>query len=65
MPYIPKGCDQQGRYPDRMEPAEASTDLGTDDYDAPSPVRQVLIDVGMCCAVLAVIYLILWAVIYG
>lgn len=30
QPYIPKGCDQQGRVP---EAAEAATELGADQQD--------------------------------
>ena len=61
--YIPRGCDQQGRFP---QAAEAATDVGVeDDYDGPDPVRAVIIDVATCCALLAIIYLIVWAAIYG
>jgi hypothetical protein len=33
-PWVPKGCDQQGRYP---QAAEAATDVGQDD---PLPMRK-------------------------
>ena len=66
-PYIPAGCDQQGRHPEAAAPApaEAATDIGIDDYEAPDPVRSVLIDAGICCVILAIVYLILWAVVFG
>lgn len=41
-PYIPAGCDQQGRQP---QPAEACTDIGADEDDlacAAGIVRAVL-----------------------
>ena len=54
-PYIPKGCDQQGRYP---EAAEAATDVGADDAPDPDIVRAVLIDIALSAVVIAVIALI-------
>lgn len=54
-PYIPKGCDQQGRYP---EAAEAATDVGVDDAPEPDIVRAVLIDIALSAVVIAVIALI-------
>ena len=54
-PYIPKGCDQQGRYP---EAAEAATDVGADDAPEPDIVRAVLIDIALSAVVIAVIALI-------
>ena len=54
-PYIPKGCDQQGRYP---EAAEAATDVGADDAPEPDIVQAVLIDIALSAAVIAVIALI-------
>ena len=59
-PYIPKGCDQQGRYP---EAAEAATDVGVDDAPEPDIVRAVLIDIALSAVVIAVIALIvMWVV---
>ena len=54
-PYIPKGCDQQGRYP---EAAEAATDVGADDAPEPDIVRAVLTDIALSAVVIAVIALI-------
>ena len=54
-PYIPAGCDQQGRYP---EAAEAATDVGADDAPEPDIVRAVLIDIALSAVVIAVIALI-------
>lgn len=38
FPYIPKGCDQQGRVIDgiRVQAAEASTEIGVDDDQSES-----------------------------
>lgn len=36
MKRIPKGLDQQGRYP---EAAECCTEVGADDEDSPDPWR--------------------------
>ena len=69
-PYIPKGCDQQGRYPeaaeaatdvgadDAPEAAEAATDVGVDDAPEPDIVRVVLIDIALWAVVIAVIAVI-------
>ena len=54
-PYIPKGCDQQGRYP---EAAEAATDVGADDAPEPDIVRAVLKDIALSAVLIAVIALI-------
>ena len=35
MSKLPKGCDQQGRYP---EAAEACTEVGVSDEDSPAPI---------------------------
>jgi hypothetical protein len=47
MSRIPKGCDQQGRYP---EAAEAATEIGVDDDAVESLGRLVLL--GLCVVVL-------------
>ena len=53
---LPKGCDQQGRYP---QAAEACTDIGSDDDQ---PTRQavpeggaiaVLLGAAICCVLVA------------
>ena len=51
---LPKGCDQQGRYPD---PAEAATELGVD--DAPETLGTlVLMGVAVVAAVGLVAFLV-------
>ena len=59
-PYIPDGCDQQGRYP---EAAEAATDLGADEPPDPDHVRVVLIDCLIACAIVGTIAVILWRLV--
>ena len=44
---LPRGCDQQGRYP---EAAEAATEVGVDDDAVESLGRLVLL--GLCVVVL-------------
>ena len=57
-PYIPKGCDQQGRYP---EAAEAATDVGADDAPEPDIVRAVLTDIALSAVLIAVVAgVVLW-----
>ena len=57
-PYIPKGCDQQGRYP---EAAEAATDVGADDAPEPDVVRVVLTDIALSAVLIAVVAgVVLW-----
>ena len=51
-PYIPKGCNQQGRYP---EAAEAATDLGVDEPPPPDMLRVVLGDLIIAAALVAVV----------
>ena len=74
MSYIPKGCDQQGRYPERVEsgqrapdPAEAATDLGVEDPQPPEHdmFMVVLKDVAIAVTILVVIHALLLWVIYG
>jgi hypothetical protein len=43
---LPKGCDQQGRYP---EAAEAATEIGVD--DAPESLGTLVV-LGLCVVVL-------------
>jgi len=57
-PYVPKGCDQQGRHP---QAAEAATELGTDDCPNDWGVtRVVLTDIAIACAIVGVMALVLW-----
>ena len=51
-PYIPKGCDQQGRHP---EAAEAVTDLGVDEPPQPDMLKVVLGDLIIAVALVAVV----------
>lgn len=51
-PYIPKGCDQQGRHP---EAAEASTEIGADDPPLHNIGRVILGDLAIAAALLAVV----------
>ena len=62
-PYIPRGCDQQGRYP---QAAEAATEIGAE----PEPpdlnsARAVLVDVAIVATILALVYAAGWLTIYG
>lgn len=56
-PFIPQGCDQQGRLKPTIQPAEACTELGCDDDDDTDvsgalkwPVLMIL---GICLVALA------------
>jgi hypothetical protein len=40
MPYLPAGCDQQGRYP---QVAEAATEVGVDDEHLLTDTERVMI----------------------
>ena len=51
-PYIPKGCDQQGRHP---EAAEAATDLGVEEPPPPDMLKVVMGDLVIAAALLAVV----------
>lgn len=55
MSYIPKGCDQQGRYP---QAAESATDLGADQdddfVDDLIPVALTIAAVGVLAIVVSV-----------
>ena len=51
-PYIPKGCDDQGRNP---EAAEAATDLGVDEPPPPDMLKVVLGDLAIAVALVAVV----------
>ena len=56
-PYIPQGCDQQGRHP---QAAEACTEVGADDDDlacATGLVRAVIWSVAIYSA-LVLVYLV-------
>ena len=55
MSEMPKGCDQQGRYP---EAAEAATEIGVDD-DAPESLgRLVLLGLSVVVLVGAIAFLV-------
>ena len=51
MSRIPKGCDQQGRYP---EAAEAATEVGVDDDAVESLGRLVVLGLGIVVLVGAI-----------
>ena len=55
MSRIPKGCDQQGRYP---EAAEAATEVGADDDAAESLGKLVLLGLGVVVLVGAIAFLV-------
>lgn len=55
-PYIPAGCDQQGR----IEPAEACTDVGTDEPLTSVDVRWVYCCIAVPLALVAIGALIGW-----
>jgi hypothetical protein len=51
---LPKGCDQQGRYP---EAAEAATEVGID--DAPESLgKLVVLGLGIVCLVGAIAFVV-------
>ena len=54
MSYIPKGCDQQGRYP---QAAESATEVGLDEPE-PDMLRVVLTDAVIAVCLLAVVGLV-------
>lgn len=58
-PYLPKGCDHQGRHP---EAAEAATDLGADDTPQHDMLRVVLGDLAIAAALVGAVLLVLWGV---
>ncbi len=51
---IPKGCDQQGRYP---QAAEAATEIGLEEPDI-DPVRVVVQDTLLAMALLMLVALL-------
>lgn len=51
MSYIPRGCDQQGRYP---EAAEAATDVGLDEPERDT-MRVALVDLAIATAIVGAI----------
>lgn len=61
MSYIPKGCDQQGRYP---QAAEAATDVGVEDDFEPDYAAMVQ-DIALGVAIVCVISLIVTGLING
>jgi hypothetical protein len=52
---MPKGCDQQGRYP---EAAEAATEVGVDDDAVESLGRLVLLGLGVVVLVGVLAFLV-------
>lgn len=66
-PYLPKGCDQQGRFPEAVDvappPAEAATDLGADDAPQHSIMRVILGDLVIAVLLVAVVVLVVWGVV--
>jgi len=58
-PFRPKGCDDQGRYP---EAAEAATDIGVDEpprqYD--SMIEDIAIAIVVIGAICVVAYRLIW-----
>lgn len=59
---LPAGCDDQGRWHTRPDPAEASTEVGADD-DAPSDwelVKSVIGDLLVACGLLGTILFVGW-----
>jgi hypothetical protein len=61
MSYIPKGCDQQGRYP---EAAEAATDVGVEDDFEPDYTAMVK-DIAIAVVIICVISLFVAGAING
>jgi hypothetical protein len=55
MSYIPRGCDQQGRYP---EAAEAATDVGLDEPPEQDMFKVVMADLLIAVSVIGVIAII-------
>lgn len=55
MNKLPKGCDQQGRYP---QAAEAATELGVDDDALDSLGRLVLMGVAVVAVVGVIAFLV-------
>lgn len=58
-PYIPKGCDQQGRFPEALDappPAESCTEMGfIDEPPEQDIVMVVLKDLGIAVLLVGVI----------
>jgi len=55
MSYIPRGCDQQGRYP---EAAESATEIGADEPPEPDMLRVVMADLLIAVSAIGVIAII-------
>ena len=55
MSYIPRGCDQQGRYP---EAAEAATDVGLDEPPEQDMFKVVMADLLIAVSAIGVICII-------
>ncbi len=61
MSYLPRGCDQQGRYP---EAAESATDIGVED-DLEPDYSAMVKDITIGVAVISVVSLIVAGLING
>lgn len=65
-PYVPMGCDQQGRVPDRAEapePAEAVTEIGfVDEPPEQDIVRVVFVGLLWAIALVGVAWTVAWAI---
>jgi len=57
MNKMPKGCDQQGRYP---EAAESSTELGMQDEGPPAWYDAALVDVAIAVSIICAISVIIY-----
>lgn len=60
-PFIPQGCDQQGRLTPTIQPAEAATDLGFEDEDAPHVDGAISVPVWLILAAAAVFCAWYWS----
>lgn len=61
-PYLPKGCDYQGRHP---EAAEAATEVGADDPPQHDMMRVVLGDLVIAVALVGVIAVVVLVAVGG
>lgn len=57
MSRIPKGCDQQGRYP---EAAECCTEIGADDGEDPLALSWALLAVALTGVSIIIGNLLFW-----
>lgn len=61
-PYLPVGCDQQGRYP---HVAESATELGVGDEQVSNfeLVKAVLMDVLIAAGLVVGVALVVWSLV--